>query len=156
MFMKSNMNYESLKNAKLKNLMYGHPGKFILSFKGRFDYTKMTVKQPIQIGQLNCGCWTVLDGNNRIGLILKREIDSKFEVIPKKMIIIYPKGEWDIDTFYWWNEYPKTFEVVMRYSSEINKIKKRKSMFSNVQEYKNKINKYMEIIDDNKHICVNL
>ena len=44
--------------------MYGHPGKFIQILKGGFDYTKMILKQPIQIGQLNYGCWTVLDGNN--------------------------------------------------------------------------------------------
>jgi len=149
------MGYESLKNAMLKNLMYGHPGKFIQSLKGRFDYRKMTVKQPIQIGQLNCGCWTVLDGNNRIGLILKKNINSKLEIIPKRMIKIYPKGEWDEDTFLWWNEYPKTFDTVMRYSAEVNKTRKRKSTFSSEQEYKKEINKFMRIIDKDKHICVN-
>ncbi len=33
---------------KLKNLCYGHPGKFILSLKGRFDPLKMSKTQPIQ------------------------------------------------------------------------------------------------------------
>ena len=72
---------------------------------------------------MTCGCWTVQDGNNRVGLILQKEINSKLEIIPERYIRIYPKGEWDEDTFNWWNEYPKTFETVMKYSREINKIK---------------------------------
>jgi len=150
------MDYERLKHIELKNLMYGHPGRFIQSLKGQFNIQKMTEKQPIQIGQLTCGCWTVPDGNNRIGLILQKNIDSRLEIIPERYISIYPKGEWDEETFHWWNEYPKTFEIVMKYSKEVNKIRKRKSTFSGDQEYKEEINKFMRIIDKEKHICIDL
>lgn len=95
-----------------------------------------------------------MDGNNRIGLILKKDINSRLELISNKMISIYPKGEWDEDTFNWWNEYPKTFETIMKYSTEVNKIRKRKSTFNSEQEYKEEIDKYMRIIDKEKHICV--
>lgn len=47
------MDYKTLKNIELKKLMYGHPGRFIQSLKEQFDNQKMTMKQPIQIGQLN-------------------------------------------------------------------------------------------------------
>ena len=136
--------------------MYGHPGRFIQSLKGPFDIQKMTEKQPIQIGQLTCGCWTVPDGNNRIGLILKKNIDSRLETIPECCISIYPKGEWDEDTFFWWNEYPKSFETIMRYSKEVYKIRRIKATFLSEQKYKEEIEKFMRIIDKEKHICVEL
>lgn len=148
------MDYERLKHIKLKNLMYGHPGRFIQSLRGPFDIQKMAEKQPIQIGQLTCGCWTVPDGNNRIGLILQKNIDSRLETVPERYISIYPKGEWDEETFLWWNEYPKSFEDIMKYSKEVYKIRRIKATFSSKQEYKEEIEKFMRIFDKEKHICI--
>jgi hypothetical protein len=34
------------KDFRLKNLCYGHPGKFILSLSGRFDHLKIDETQP--------------------------------------------------------------------------------------------------------------
>ena len=92
----------------LKNLYYGHPGKCILLLKGRFDPSKMIETEPIQLGQMRCGCWVVLDGNNRIGLILKKNIEASIKIIPKQFITCYLHGQWDESILTWWNPYPKT------------------------------------------------
>src|SRR5262249_25047179 len=60
------------KNMKLADLMYGHGSKFMCSLSGRFDPEKYPDAPPIQICEMKCGCWIVADGNNRVGLILKK------------------------------------------------------------------------------------
>lgn len=119
----------------LRNLCYGHPGKFILSLSGRFDPLKMDETQPIQLGQMECGCWIVLDGNNRIGLILKENPGATIKILPDEFVSCSLKGQWDKNTAMWWNPYPKTFGLVMKYSSEINRIRRQKASYKNIEDY---------------------
>lgn len=142
-----------VESHKLKNLFYGHPGKFISSLKGRFDPLKMDESEPIQLAQMKCGCWVVLDGNNRIGLILKENPEASMRIIPEKFIRCYPKGQWDEETLKWWNPYPKPFDLVIKYSYEVNKIRKKKSSYKNEEEYKKAIDQFMQVIKRAKHIC---
>src|SRR6516162_8929441 len=74
------------KNMKLADLMYGHGSKFMCSLSGRFDPEKYSDAPPIQICEMKCGCWVVADGNNRIGLILKKNPEATIGDIPERLI----------------------------------------------------------------------
>src|SRR5258705_9363432 len=63
------------RNMKLADLMYGHGSEFMCSLSGRFSHEKYPDAPPIQICEMKCGCWIVADGNNRVGLILKKNPD---------------------------------------------------------------------------------
>src|ERR1017187_5913232 len=66
---------------KLSLLCYAHSGPLIRSLRGKFDPTQMDT--AIQLGELSCGCWAVLDGNNRIAMIMENNPTATVEVSPR-------------------------------------------------------------------------
>ena len=138
---------------ELKYLQYGHPGKLILGIKGAFNIEKMS--QPIILGQMPCNCWAVLDGNNRIGLILKKNQDETIKLIPRDKIVFFSAGQWDYETFSWWNPYPKPFHFVLHYSKIINKIIRNKKTYKSNDKYNSELYSYLCILNEEKHICSN-
>ncbi len=101
-------------DMKLADLMYGHEGRFKCNLSGRFDPEKYSHAPPIQICEMKCGCWVVADGNNRIGLILRKKPEATLADIPTNLLAIAQFGEWDDKLMDWWNPCAKSFEVVMR------------------------------------------
>ena len=101
------------KNMKLADLMYGHGDKFLCSLSGRFDPENFPDAPPIQICQMKCGCWIVADGNNRVGLILKKDQEATIREIPESVLAVARFGEWDDEMMDWWNPCPKSFGEVM-------------------------------------------
>ena len=63
-------------------LCYGHQGRLIRTLHGRFDASKMDT--PIQLAEMDCACWVVLDGNSRVAMILERQ--SAMTVLPTLMV----------------------------------------------------------------------
>ena len=94
--------------------MYGHEGRFICTLSGRFDPEKYSHAPPIQICELKCGCWVVADGNNRVGLILRKNPEATLAEIPNNLLVTAQFGEWDDKLMDWWNPCTKSFDVVMR------------------------------------------
>jgi len=101
------------KNMKLADLMYGHGSKFICSLSGRFDPKKYFDAPPIQICEMKCGCWIVADGNDRVGLILKKNPEATIADIPERLLATARVGEWDAEIMDWWNPCAKSFREVM-------------------------------------------
>ncbi len=101
------------KNMKLADLMYGHGSKFMCSLSGRFDPEKYSDAPPIQICEMKCGCWIVADGNNRVGLILKKNPEATIADIPERLLATARFGEWDAEMMDWWNPCAKSFGEVM-------------------------------------------
>ena len=101
------------KNMKLADLMYGHGSKFICSLSGRFNPEKYLDAPPIQICEMECGCWIVADGNNRVGLILKKNLEATIADIPERLLATARFGEWDDEMMDWWNPCAKSFREVM-------------------------------------------
>ena len=101
------------KNMKLADLMYGHGSKFMCSLSGRFDPKKYSRAPPIQICEMKCGCWIVADGNNRVGLILKKNPEATIADIPERLLATARFGEWDDETMDWLNPCAKSFREVM-------------------------------------------
>jgi hypothetical protein len=62
---------------------------------------------------MKCGCWIVADGNNRVGLILKKNSEATIVDIPERLLATARFGEWDDETMDWWNPCPKSFREVM-------------------------------------------
>jgi len=139
-------------NIKLADLYYGHPGKFIQSLKGTFD--PLQSKVPIQLGQLSCGCWIILDGNNRVGLILKKTPDSTIRDYCKEIFCFCKAGEWDEEVIQWWNPYPKTMKEIMSLTKELNKLVRNKSSFPNTKVYQKLFDEISSKINLEKHICI--
>ena len=102
------------RNLKLAELMYGHEGRFICSLSGRFDPEKYFDAPPIQFCEMKCGCWVVADGNNRIGLILRKNPDATLADIPNTLLVATQFGDWDDKLMDWWNPSAKPFGFVMR------------------------------------------
>ena len=102
------------KDMKLADLMYGHEGRFICHLSGCFDPEKHFNAPPIQICEMKCGCWVVADGNNRVGLILRKNPEATLAHIPSKLLTTARFGEWDDETMDWWNPCAKSFRDVMR------------------------------------------
>ncbi len=102
------------KDVKLADLMYGHEGSFICNLSGRFDPEKYSHAPPIQICEMKCGCWVVADGNNRVGLILRKNPEATLADIPNNLLATAQFGEWDDKLMDWWNPCAKSFGVVMR------------------------------------------
>ena len=115
-----NINRTLDQNTKIADLMYGHPGKYVQSLHGSFVPEKYPSAPKIQICQLTCGCWIIADGNNRIGLLFKKNPNATIADLPSHLISIYKYGDWDEDTMNWWNPAPKSIEKAMTLS-----IKKR-------------------------------
>jgi hypothetical protein len=101
------------KNMKLADLMYGHGSKFMCSLSGRFDPKKYFGAPPIQICEMKCGCWIVADGNNRVGLILKKNPEATIADIPERLLAVARVREWDAEMMDWWNPCAKSFREVM-------------------------------------------
>jgi hypothetical protein len=101
------------KNMKLADLMYGHGSKFMCSLSGRFDPKKYSGAPPIQICEMKCGCWIVADGNNRVGLILKKNPEATVADIPERLFATAGVGEWDDEMMEWSNPCAKSFREVM-------------------------------------------
>jgi len=131
------------KNLKIAELMYGHPGKYVRSLQGSFRPEKYSSAPKIQICQLKCGCWIIADGNNRIGLLLKKNPTATIADLPSHLISIYKYGDWDEDTMNWWNPAPKTFAKALALSKE--KKKKRTTSLEKEKIFYGLIEK----IDDN-------
>ena len=136
---------------KLANLCYGHEGKYICSLKGRFDPKR--INEPIQLGQLSCGCWTVLDGNNRIGLILRHNMEARIEDFPKKMFTFYRSREYDEEELRYWNPFLKTFGYVLPLSKQLNIIIKNKREFISEADYQREVNRLRSLLTKKKHTC---
>jgi hypothetical protein len=49
-----------------------------------------------------CGCWIVADGNNRVGLILKKNPEATIAEIPERLLATVRFGEWDAEMMDWW------------------------------------------------------
>jgi hypothetical protein len=101
------------KDMKLADLMYGHGSKFMSSLSGPFDPKKYSDAPPIQICEMKCGCWIVADGNNRVGLILKKNPEATIADIPERLLATAQFGEWDAEMMDWWNPCAKSFREVM-------------------------------------------
>ena len=101
------------KNMKLADLMYGHGSNFMCSLSGRLDPEKYSDAPPIQICEMRCGCCVVADGNNRVGLILKKNPEATIADIPKRLLATARYGEWDAEMMDWWNPCAKSFREVM-------------------------------------------
>jgi len=129
---------------RLSNLCYGHEGKHICSLKGQFD--PQLVNEPIQLGQLSCGCWIVLDGNNRIGLILKHNMEAKIGEFPKTIFTFLKNEEFDEGEIYYWNPYPKTFGYVLPLSKQLNIVIKNKKSFKSERDYQNEVNRITSLL----------
>ena len=102
------------KDVKLADLMYGHEGRFICNLSGRFDPEKYSDAPRIQICEMKCGCWVVADGNNRVGLILRKNPEATLADIPNNLLATAQFGEWDYRLMDWWNPCPTSFRVAMR------------------------------------------
>ncbi len=101
------------KNMKLADLMYGHGEKLICFLSGSFDPDRFPDAPPIQLSELKCGCWIVVDGNDRVSLILKKNPETTIVDIPKNFLATTRYGEWDDELMAWWNPCPKSFRDVM-------------------------------------------
>src|SRR5271166_6560223 len=102
------------KDTKLADLMYGHGDRFICHLSGRFDPERYSHAPPIQICEMKCGCWVVADGNNRVGLILRKNPEATLADIPNSLLATAQFGEWDDELMDSWNPCAKSFGVVMR------------------------------------------
>ena len=98
---------------KLADLMYGHGSEFMCSLSGRFSHEKYPDAPPIQICEMKCGCWIVADGNNRVGLILKKNPEATIADIPERLLATARFGEWDAEMMDWWNPCARSFGEVM-------------------------------------------
>ena len=93
--------------------MYGHGDKFMCLLSGQVDFDKYPDAPPIQICEMKCGCWIVVDGNNRIGLILKANPEASIADIPSNRLAAFRFGKWDSEMMDWWNPCAKSFRDVM-------------------------------------------
>ncbi|MBI5439484.1 MAG: hypothetical protein HY936_11180 [Nitrosomonadales bacterium] len=100
-------------NMKLADLMYGHGEKFMCLLSGNFDHEKFSDAPPVHICEMKCGCWIVVDGNNRVGLILKENPEATIADIPKSLLATARYGKWDDELMVWWNPCAKSFRSVM-------------------------------------------
>ena len=136
---------------KLSDLYCGHEGKYICSLKGRFD--PQLVNEPIQLMELSCGCWIVLDGNNRIGLILKRNMDAMIGEFPRKIFLFKKNEEFDEIEIHYWNPYPKSFGYVIPLSKQLNIVTRNKKSFKSETDYNNEVNRITSSLTNQMHEC---
>ena len=139
------------KQFRLADLYYGHPGKFIQSLKGPFN--SRLSKEPIQLGELSCACWVILDGNSRVGLILKKDPDATIGEY-QKAFCFFKAGEWDEELIQWWNPYSKTMRKIMQLTKDLNKLIRNKLSFLDQKNYQKLINNLNSQINSENHICI--
>ena len=53
------------------------------------------------------------DGNNRVGLILKKNPEATIADIPERLLATARFGEWDAEMMDWWNPCAKSFREVI-------------------------------------------
>lgn len=140
-----------LDSFSLADLCCGHEGKYICSLKNRFD--PLLVIEPIQIGKLSCGCWVVLDGNNRIGLILKHNIDAKIGEFPNKIFSFIKNEDFEEEEIYYWNPYPKPFRYILPLSKQLNIIIRNKKTFKCETDYQNEVDRITSLLTNKMHVC---
>jgi len=63
---------------------------------------------------MKCGCWIVADGNNRVGLILRKNAEATITDIPTRLLATAGFGKWDSETMDWWNPCARSFRDVMK------------------------------------------
>ncbi len=136
---------------RFSDLCCGHEGKYICSLRGRFD--SELVSEPIQLGELSCGCWIVLDGNNRVGLILKGNIDARIGDFPKNIFKFIENEEFDEEEIYYWVPYPKSFGYIFPLSKQLNIIIRNKKSFKSDSDYRNEINRITSLLKNKMHEC---
>ena len=137
---------------KLADLCCGHEGKYICSLKKRFDPGLMN--EPIQLLNLSCGCWVVLDGNNRIGLILKNNMNARIGDFPKNIFRFLTSEEFDEEEIFYWNPYPKQFSYVLPLSKELNVVIRNKKSFKNEKNYQKDVNRIQGLLTKEEHECI--
>ncbi len=136
---------------KLSLLCYGHPGPLIRSLRGKFDPTQMDT--AIQLGELSCGCWVVLDGNNRIAMILETNPMATVAVLPKNRLLLFKDGEWDRNDLEWCHPNPQTFEFVREHSAEFYKTQRSKRQFKSAARYEAEIVRLRDLLENTQHRC---
>jgi len=137
---------------KLADLCCGHEGKYICSLKKRFD--PELINKPIHLLNLSCGCWIVLDGNNRIGLILKNNINARIGDFPKEIFRFLTNQEFDEEEILYWNPYPKQFSYILPLSNELNLVIQNKKSFKNATEYQKEVNRIQALLTKEEHECI--
>ena len=140
-----------LDSFRLSDLCCGHEGKYICSLKGQFD--PRLVNEPIQLGQLSCGCWIVLDGNNRIGLILKHDIEAKIGDFPKNIFSLLVNDKLAEEEIYYWTPYPKTFGYILPLSKQLNILIRNKKSFTSEADYQSEVNNIKTSLTKKRHEC---
>jgi len=135
----------------LPHLCYGHQGRLIRTLHGRFDPKKM--ETPIQVGEMHCGCWVVLDGNTRVAMILEYDAEATVAVIPRDRLLVFRKGEWDADLLKWSTPNPMSFEFVRRYSAELYRARRNKREFRSEKKYEAEIERLTGILEETAHRC---
>ncbi|MDA3898282.1 MAG: hypothetical protein PF482_19270 [Desulfobacteraceae bacterium] len=136
----------------MSDLYCGHEGKYICSLKNRFD--PELINEPIQLFNLSCGCWIVLDGNNRIGLILKHNEDAQIGDFPKKIFVFIKNEEFDEEEILYWNPYPKPFSYILPLSKELNIVTRNKKKFKNKTDYQKEVNRIKKLLTKKTHNCI--
>jgi len=132
-------------------LCCSHRGPLICSLRGKFDSTKMDT--AIQLGALPCGCWVVLDGNNRVALILKNNASATMAALPKERLLVFRDGEWDRSLQEWWNPNPQPFDFVREYSAVFYRVQRNKRRFESVAHYEAEIKRLRNILEHTPHQC---
>lgn len=138
-------------DIKLQDLMCGHDGKYICSIRQKYDHRRS--KEPIQLFRLECDCWIVLDGNNRIGSILKQFPNAIISNFPIHIFLEVTADAYDPREILYWVPYPKPFKYIMPISHEMNKIRVNKRKYSSVIDYNNSINKLDNLLRSEIHYC---
>ena len=138
-------------DIKLSLFCYGHSGPLIRSLRGQFDPTQMDT--AIQLGELSCGCWVVLDGNNRIAMILENNPTATVEVLPKNQLLLFKYAEWDRNDLEWWCPNPQTFDFVRKHSAEFYKTQRIKRQFKSAALYETEITRLRNLLENTQHQC---
>ena len=136
---------------KLSLLCYGHSGPLIRSLRGKFDPTQMDT--AIQLGELSCGCWVILDGNNRIAMILENNPTATVGVLPKNQLLLFKYAEWDRNDLEWWCPNPQTFDFVRKHSAEFYKTRRSKRQFKSAALYEAEIARLRNLLENTQHQC---
>jgi len=136
----------------LSLLHYGHSGPFVRRLTDRFDATKMT--EAVQLGEMSCGCWVVLDGNTRIAAILRHDPAASIAVLPRKSVMFLRHGEWDESLLKWWNPHPQTFGFVQQHSAELYRARRNKRSYASLETYEAEIARLMRILEKTPHGCI--
>ena len=138
-------------NFRLSSLCYGHRGRLIRSLRGTFDPRRMDT--AIQLGELPCGCWVVLDGNNRIAMILDNDTDATMAMLPKDRLLLFKKSEWDRADLDWCHPNPQTFDFVRKHSATFYRTQRNKRQFESESQYLDAIDRLTDTLENTPHQC---